>query len=396
MSHKAIVSSELIDTAEHHAQIRAGVAKLVGGFGRKYFQDVVRRDAKPTELWNALGAAGYLGVQVPEAYGGGGAGLAELNVIIEEVAAQGCPLLAMVINSICVPILVKHGSAKLRQEWLPGLGAGTKRMSFAITEPDAGTNTHRITTTARKTERGWSISGTKYYTSAVDEAHAILVVARVFKAGEEAGASARQPLSLFVVPADAKGITAHPIDCALHATEKQFTVFFDDVTIPHDAIIGDEGAGLRQVFAGLNPERVSAAAVNNGIARFAIDKAAQYASDRKVWSTPIGAHQGLAHPLAKAYVNVQLARMMTAKAAAVYDAGGDAGEAANMAKFAAADASLEALDQAIQTHGGNGLSNEYGLADLWFIARLHKTAPVSREMILNYISQHSLGLPKSY
>ncbi len=392
MAHQAIVGSTLIDTAPHHAQIRDSVAKLVGGFGRKYFQDVVRRDAKPVELWRALGEAGYLGVHVPEEYGGGGAGLAELNVIIEETAAQGCPLLAMVINSICVPILTQHGSAALKRAWLPGIGAGTKRMAFAITEPDAGTNTHRITTTARKTAEGWSISGTKYYTSAVDEADAILVVAR----GAEAGANGRHALSLFVVPAKAPGITAHPIDCALHATEKQFTVFFDNVAIGADAIIGAEGAGLRQVFAGLNPERISAAAVNNGIARFALDKAAVYASERTVWSTPIGAHQGLAHPLAKAYVNVQLARMMTAKAAAIFDAGGDAAEAANMAKFAAADASLEALDQSIQTHGGNGLSNEYGLADLWFIARLHKTAPVSREMILNYIAQHSLGLPKSY
>ncbi len=392
MAHHAIVGSDLIDTAPHHAQIREGVAKLVGGFGRRYFQDVVRRDAKPAELWRALGEAGYLGVFVPEEYGGGGAGLAELNVIIEETAAQGCPLLAMVINSICVPILTRHGSGALKQHWLPGIAAGTKRMSFAITEPDAGTNTHRITTTARKTANGWSISGTKYYTSAVDEADSILVVAR----GTEAAANGRHPLSLFVVPADAPGITAHPIECELQATEKQFTVFFDNVTIPPDAIIGAEGEGLRQVFVGLNPERVSAAAINNGIARYALDKAAVYASERTVWSAPIGAHQGLAHPLAKAYVNVQLARMMTAKAAAIFDAGGDAAEAANMAKFAAADASLEALDQSIQTHGGNGLSKEYGLADLWFIARLHKTAPVSREMILNYIAQHSLGLPKSY
>ena len=183
----------------------------------------------------------------------------------------------------------------------------------------------------------------------------------------------------------------------VQAAEKQFTVYFDDVRLGPDALIGAEGNGLQQVFAGLNPERVSAAAINNGIARFALEKGAAYASERMVWKTPIGAHQGVAHPLSQAYIEVQLARLMTARAAELYDAGSPgAGEAANMAKFAAADASLEALDQAIQTHGGNGFALEYGLADLWFVARLHKTAPVSREMILNFISQHSLGLPKSY
>lgn len=392
MHRTAIVGAELIDSAPHHQELRESVAKLAGSFGRRYFQDVVRRGVKPTELWSALGEAGYLGVHLPEEYGGGGGGLADLNVVIEEVAAQGTPLLAMVINSICGPILHAHGSEALKAAWLPGLAAGTKRMSFAITEPDAGTNTHRISTTATKTVGGWRLNGTKYYTSAIDEADSVLVVART----GEAGANGRAPLSLFVVPTSASGISWQEIDCALQATEKQFTVFFDNVEIDEEALIGEEGFGLRQVFVGLNPERVSAAAINNGIARFALQKASEYANERSVWSAPIGSHQGIAHPLAKAYINVQLARLMTSRAAAIFDAGGDAAEAANMAKFAAADASLEALDQAIQVHGGNGLSNEYGLADLWFIARLHKTAPVSREMILNYVASHSLGLPKSY
>ena len=207
----------------------------------------------------------------------------------------------------------------------------------------------------------------------------------------------RAQLSLFIVPTNATGITMTPIETALHVPETQFMLYFDNVALAPDALVGQEGQGLRHVFAGLNPERVCAAAINNGIARFAIEKSAAYANERSVWSTPIGAHQGIAHPLAKAYMGVQQARLMTARAAQLFDMGsGDAGEAANMAKFAAADASLEALDQAIQTHGGNGMALEYGLADLWFIARLHKTAPVSREMILNFIAQHSLGLPKSY
>lgn len=388
-----LFTSELVDTADHHPELRASVSGLVGQFGRKYFQDVVARDDKPTELWNALGEAGYLGVHIPESYGGGGGGLADYNIVIEETAAQGCPVLSLVIGSITAPIITQHGSEAMKDKWLPGIAGGALRMSFAITEPDAGTNTHNISTTAKANGDGWLLNGTKYYTSGVDEADSILVVAR----SGEPDAGGRHRLSLFIVDADAAGITCQDIPCAVQAAEKQFTVFFDDVELGPDALIGTEGNGLRQVFAGLNPERVAASAINNGISRFALEAAAQYANDRTVWSKPIGAHQGVAHPMAAAYIGVQQARLMAARAAELYDRGSeDAGEVANMAKFAAADSSLVALDQAIQTHGGNGFALECGLADLWFVARLHKTAPVSREMILNFVAQHSLGLPKSY
>lgn len=388
-----LFQGNLVDTQEHHGMLRDNVGKLAGGFGRSYFQKCVKEGRKPVELWDALGQGGFLGVHVDEQYGGGGGGLADYNVIVEEVAAQGCPILSLVIGSICAPIIQANASEALKKEWLPGLANGTKRLAFAITEPDAGTNTHKVSTTARKDGDGWTLSGTKYWTSAVDESEAIMVVART----GDPDAHGRGQLSLFILPSDAPGLTRTPIETALAVTETQFTLFFDNVKVPADALIGTEGDGMRNLFAGLNPERVCAAAINNGIARYALEKASQYAKDRKVWSQPIGAHQGVSHPLAKAYVAVQQARLMTARAAELYDAGDPAaGEAANMAKFAAADASLEALDQAIQTHGGNGMAIEYGLADLWFIARLHKTAPVSREMILNFIAQHSLGLPKSY
>lgn len=386
-------ASTLVDTAEHHGLLRDSVARLVGGFGRRYFQDVVKRKAKPVELWNALGEAGFLGVHVAQEHGGGGSGLADYQVVVEEVAAQGCPMLSLVIGSICAPIIEQHGSEALRKEWLPGLATGRKRLSFSITEPNAGTNTHRITTTARRHGEGWRINGNKYWTTGVDEADALMVVCRA----EEADARGRHPLSLFIVPADAHGITRTPIPTALQVPETSFTLFFDDVEIGAEALVGQEGKGLQHLFAGLNPERVCAAAINNGIARYALEQGARQARDRSVWGVPIGTHQGVSHPLAKAYIAVQQARLMTARASQLYDEGSaDAGEAANMAKFAAADASLEALDQAMQVHGGNGLALEYGLADLWFIARLHKTAPVSREMILNFVAQHSLGLPKSY
>ncbi len=385
--------SSLVDTADHQPMLRDSVGKLVGRFGRRYFQDLYRSGGKPVELWKELATAGVLGLHIPESYGGGGSGLADYAVVVEEVAAQGCPILSLVINSITAPIIAAHGDEALKRTWLPGLADGSLKIAFAITEPDAGTNTHRISTTAKKRGDGWVLNGRKYWTSAVDEADAIMVVAR----GEDVDARGRSPLSLFMIPADAKGISRTPIETALHVPETQFMLFFDDVEVAPGGLIGAEGQGLKQVFAGLNPERVCAAAINNGIARFALEQASRYANERKVWDTPIGAHQGVSHPLAKAYMAVQQARLMTARAAQLSDLGSpEAGEAANIAKFAAADSSLEALDQAIQVHGGNGLSIEYGLADLWFIARLHKTAPVSREMVLNFVAQHSLGLPKSY
>lgn len=393
MSGEPMFFSPLVDTAEHHRALRESVGKLVGKYGRKYFQEMVAKGTQPEALWKELGEAGFLGVHIPESYGGSGGGLAELYIVIEECAAQGCPMLALVIASICAPVIAEYGSEELKNKWLPGLANGSLRMAFGITEPDAGSNTHKVTTTARRTDKGWVLNGAKYWTSAIDESQAVMVVARDGDIVVEEGRSA---LSLFVVPTDTPGITLQQIDAAVRTTERQFFVFFDNVELAPEALIGERGAGLKQVFVGLNPERVSAAAINNGISRFALNQAAQYARDRSVWKSPIGAHQGIAHPLAEAYIGVQAARLMAVRAADLYDQGEDAAEAANMAKFSAAESSLKALDQAIQVHGGNGLSFEYGLADLWFIARLHKTAPVSREMILNYVAQHSLGLPKSY
>lgn len=227
-------------------------------------------------------------MHLPEEYGGGGGGLAEYGVVLEELAAHGMPLLMGVISpAITGSIVWRHGSAEMKDEWLPGMAAGTKKMAFALTEPDAGSNSHQVTTGAHRDGDGRRLTGTKYYISGVDESDALLVVAR----DGEPGLSGRAPLSLFVVPTDAPGLGFQEIVTELVVPEKQFTVFFDDVRIGPEALIGEAGRGLRQVFAGLNPERILAASLSNGIGRYALDKAARYARERQVWSTPIGAHQ---------------------------------------------------------------------------------------------------------
>jgi alkylation response protein AidB-like acyl-CoA dehydrogenase len=383
----------LIQDSPEHKAIRETVAGIASRYGAPYFIERGRSGGSVDELWKDLGAAGLLGLHLPEEYGGGGGGMAEAVIVVEELAAHGMPLLVWVISpAICGNILAHHASEEMKQRWLPVIADGTKIMAFGLTEPDAGSNSHNVKTTARRTETGWTISGSKYYISAVDQSDAILVVAR----DAEHSTPEKSALSLFVVPTNSPGLSFQEIDTSIVSTDRQFTVYFDNVEAGHDALIGVAGDGLRRVFAGLNPERILVGALCGGIGRYAIGKAADYAKERQVWSTPIGAHQGIAHPLAEAHIAVELSRMATVRSAELFDAGENAGEAANIAKFAASEAALKALDQAIQTHGGNGLSHEYGLSELWFVTRLMRTAPVSREMVLNFIAQSSLGLPRSY
>ncbi|HEY6315222.1 MAG TPA: acyl-CoA dehydrogenase, partial [Streptosporangiaceae bacterium] len=299
-------------------------------------------------------------------------------------------LLLVVSAAISAEMLTEFGTEEQRERWLPGLASGTSKMVFAITEPDAGSNTHRLSTTATRDGQDWVLNGTKYYISGVDEAEALLVVARIGQ--DERGAR----LSLFIVPADAAGLDKRVLPVDLLLPERQFTLHFDHVRVGPGALVGEEGAGFRQVFHGLNPERITGAALAVGVARYALTAAARYANERTVWSEPIGAHQGVSHPLAKAKIETELAALMTRQAAWQHDHGLPAGESSNMAKYAAAEAALAAVDAAIQTHGGNGLSTEYGLMPYWSLARLTRIAPVNREMILNFVAQHSLGLPRSY
>ncbi|MFA5885673.1 MAG: acyl-CoA dehydrogenase [Acidimicrobiia bacterium] len=385
---------EFRETPEH-LMLREAVAAVAAKYGHEYFAERARTGAKTDELWQEIADLGFTSVHLPEAYGGGGGGIAELTIVCEELATQGCPLLLLLVSAaICAEMVAELGTDDQRAAWLPRLVGGEK-MAFAITEPDAGSNTHRLATVATRDGDVYRLRGTKTYISGVDEAFGILVVART-GIDETTG---RGRLSLFVVDADAPRLQRTLIPVEIRAPEKQFQLFFDDVEVPADRLVGEEGEGLRQVFRGLNPERILSAAICTGVGRYALDRAAQYANERAVWDVPIGCHQGIAHPLAQAKIELELARLMMQKAAWTHDHGADpvaAGEAANMAKYAAAEAGLHCLDQAIQTHGGNGMASEYGLADLWGLVRLLRIAPVSREMVLNFVAQQSLGLPKSY
>ncbi len=379
--------------------LRRSVAAMAARYGHAYFSDKARSGGKTTELWKEAGDHGYLGVAVPAEYGGGGAGMVELAIVAEEIAAAGCPLLLIVVSpAIAATVIATSGTLDQKERWLPRFADGSVRMSFAITEPDAGSNSHRITTTAcRDPAGGWRLNGTKHYISGVDETDATLVVTRLEGAPGESPRGTLRP-AMFIVPTDTPGLTYQPIEMAISSPEKQFTVFLDDALLPDDALVGGEEAGLAALFAGLNPERITVAAYSNGLARHALRKGVDYAKDRTVWQAPIGSHQAVAHPLARAHIEVELARMATTRAAWLYDTGDHAaaGEAANIAKYAAAEAAINAVDAAVQAHGGNGMAVEYGVGTLIGAVRTARIAPVSREMILNFVAQHTLGLPRSY
>ncbi len=388
-----MTDTSFIENPERQA-LRKSVAALAANYGPEYYLERARAGGHTDELWREAGQLGFIGVNLPEEYGGGGAGMYELALVMEELSAGGCPLLMMVVSpAINGTIIAKFGTPEQRTRWVPGIADGSITMAFAITEPDAGSNSHRITTTARRDGSDWILSGQKVWISGVNQAQAVLVVGRT----EDAKTGSLRP-ALFVVPTDASGFTFTKIPMELTMPESQFQVFIDEVRLPADALVGAEDAAIAQLFAGLNPERIMGAASAVGMGRLALDKACEYVKTRQVWKTPIGAHQGIAHPLAQNHIELELAKLMMQKASTLYDAGDDMGaaEAANMAKYAAGEASTRAVDQAVQSHGGNGLSQEYGIAAMLTASRLARIAPVSREMVLNFIAQSSLGLPRSY
>ena len=388
--------SSFVETEEQQA-LRKAVAAMAANYGERYYLEKARAGEHTTELWSEAGKLAFIGVNLPEEYGGGGAGMYELSLVMEEMSANGCALLLMVVSpAINGTIISKFGTEEQKKRWIPGIADGSITMAFAITEPDAGSNSHRITTTARRDGSDWILSGQKVFISGVDQAQAVLVVGRTYKDGVAKSESLRP--ALFIVPTDTLGLSWTKIDMEIVSPENQFQLFLDEVRLPADALVGSEDAAIAQLFAGLNPERIMGAASAVGMGRFAINKATEYVKTRQVWKTPIGAHQGISHPLAQNHIEIELAKLMMQKAATLYDLGDDAGaaEAANMAKYAAGEASVRAVDQAVQSLGGNGLTKEYGIASVLTASRLARIAPVSREMILNFVAQTSLGLPRSY
>ena len=384
------------ELSSEEALIVESIRELAAGpNGRTHWRERALANEFPERLWQALADAGYLGTLVPQEHGGAGLGLREMAVLMETMASEGMALLLMIVSTVMATIaLARHGSEEQKRRYLPGLARGTTRFCFAITEPNAGSNSFRLETLATRDGDGYRIRGQKYFISGVEQAQHVLLVTRTTPHRD--AADKRSGLSLFIVDTDAPGFGKQVQDTALNETERQWTLFLDDVQVPRSALIGEEGLGHRYLFDLLNPERVAGAAIAVGLGRYVLGRAVAYARDRKVFSVPIGAHQGLSHPMALAATHLELASLMTRKAAWQFDRGQMSGPEANMAKMAAADAGLEACDIAIQAHGGNGFTREYEVVTYWPLLRLIKTAPVSREMILNYVSEHVLGLPRSY
>ncbi|MDN5683672.1 acyl-CoA dehydrogenase family protein [Corynebacterium glyciniphilum] len=383
----------LNDTPEQE-ELRKTVRALAEKYGYKYMVEKADADEYPTELWKEAGELGFVGVNLPEEYGGGGAGLLELSIVQEELSSQGCGLLMLIVSpAICGSIIAAFGTPDQKQRWLPGIASGEFISAFGITEADAGTNSHNITTTAKKDGDEWVLNGQKTFISGVDQADAVLIVARAHD--ERTG---KLKPALLMVPTDSEGFSKTQIPTEVMLPEWQYALHFDDVRLKDEDLVGDMDAGIFQLFVGLNPERIIATAMATGMSRYALDTAVKYANERVVWDTPIGAHQGLSHPLAQCRIELEQARLMCRNAAARFDQGDldGAATAANMAKYAAGEVSAKSIDQAVQTLGGNGLTAEYGLARMYAASRLPRIAPVSREMLLNYVAQTVMGLPKSY
>ncbi|MCY0878487.1 MAG: acyl-CoA/acyl-ACP dehydrogenase [Firmicutes bacterium] len=377
---------------EEQSAILALIDQIAARYPRRYWLQKARAGEFPEELWQALAQAGILGLAIPEQYGGSGLGLQEMALVQERLAEHGIPLLLLVVGpGLSLMILAKHASESMKAQVLPAASRGERVFCFGITEAAAGSNTWRIATTAERQGREWVITGTKHFISGADRADDLLVVART----RPYAADSREGLSLFVVNLKSPGVRLTWEPMHLTAAEHQFQVTLDHVRVPDEALVGEEGAGARYLFDGLNPERINVAALAVGLGRHLLNRAVSYAKERVVFDAPIGARQGIQHPLAEAKIHVELAAAMNRYAAMAYDQQEDAGAWANMAKVGAVDAALEAADIAIQVHGGNAFSEAYDLLSLWELVRLFKTAPVARELALNYVGEHVLGLPKA-
>jgi len=386
------------DSEELHGFIREAVGEITAQYDWEYWLDHIQDDAFPTAFWDDLAKNDWFGTVVPEEYGGQGLGLEEMMVVTEELQRGGARSnILVLLASIFGPLGVqRHGTKAQKERYLPDMADGEVRWCLGVTEPNAGTNTVNIDTRAERDGDEFVINGQKTFISGVDVSDAMLLVTRTSPLDPE---NPTDGLTLFILsdPVGRSSVGLTPIDMAVDAwVETQFQVDLDGVRVYEDDVLGEVDGGMDLLFDTLNPERISGAAGTVGEGLRTVDLAVEYAKDRQVWSEPIGAHQSIQHPLADAYSKLKVAREMVYKAALLYDRGEQCGTEANIAKLRGASAAHEAAHHAVQTHGGNGFTDEYEVFHLFEATRAGMTAPVSNQMIWNNLAENALGLPRSY
>jgi acyl-CoA dehydrogenase len=379
-----------------HAEIRAAVRRLCEQFPGEYWRRLDRQRAYPAEFVQALTAAGYLATLIPEEYGGAGLTLSAAASVLEEIQHAGCNGGACHAQMYIMGTLLRHGNEQQKARYLPGIASGELRLqAFGVTEPGSGTDTSSIRTFARRDGNHYVVNGQKVWTSRAEHSDLMLLLARTTPRDQVAKRT--DGLSVFIIDmrqASTEGLTIRPIRTMMnHSTTE---VFFDNVPVPPENLVGEEGKGFRYILSGMNAERILIAAECVGDAKWLIEKAAAYAKDRVVFGRPIGQNQGIQFPIARAYANMRAAELMVREAIRRYEAGEECGAEANMAKLLAADASNEAANACIQTHGGFGFAEEYDVERKFRETRLYQVAPISTNLILSYLAEHVLGLPRSY
>ncbi|MFN3686942.1 acyl-CoA dehydrogenase family protein [Salinarimonas sp.] len=379
-----------------HPEIREAVARLCADFPDEYWRERDRAGAYPTEFVAALTQAGYLAALIPEEYGGAGLPLSAAAAILEEIQRSGGNGAACHAQMFVMGTLLRHGSEQQKRRFLPEIAAGRLRLqAFGVTEPTSGTDTTALKTVARREGDEYVINGQKIWTSRAEHSDLMLLLARTTP--REAVAKRTDGLSVFLVDMRAalgRGLTIRPIRTMMnHATTE---IFMDDLRVPADNLVGEEGRGFRYILSGMNAERILIAAECVGDAKWLLARATRYAKERVVFGRPIGQNQGIQFPIAKAYAQMRAAELMVREAARLYEAGAPCGPEANMAKMLAADASFEAANVCVQTHGGFGFAEEYDVERKFRETRLYQVAPISTNLILAHLAEHVLGLPRSY
>ncbi len=380
-----------------HEDIRAAIRRICADFPDEYWYAHDESHEFPWDFYHAIVNGGWLGLTVPEQYGGGGLGVTEAAIVEQEIAASGAGMngcSAVHIGIFGFESIIRYGSEDLKQRFLPRLVSGDLHVSFAVTEPDAGTDTTNISTYASKVDGGWSISGKKVWITKAQEAERLMILCRTAPRGDSPKKTAG--MTLFFAPLDRDKVTIRPIPKMGRNAIDTNELFIDDLFVPAADVIGEVGQGFKTILAGLNAERVISANAAIGIGRAALRRAALYAKQRKVFGRPIGQNQGIAFPLAQALIKLDAADVICQKAAWLIDNDLPCAREANAAKYLAAEAGFFAADTALSTHGGYGYSKEFHIERYFREARLMRIAPISQEMVLNYVAEHVLGLPRSY